>query len=174
MQQSMIKTMLQRYQFHYPAGQDEVKARLEKAIVASKAEITAEFTDDGVKVYRDGGFLYNSYNPIFVGKFRGDRAGTVLGGHFRFHAFILIFVAALIGTSLYNLIDVLRLPELVPGHAPGWRTERLIFELQFLGFAVVIPVVGWLVGLRTRNLLLSVIRQSTDVGADQDARNTAP
>ena len=161
--------MLHGYQFHYPANLDDVKARLEKAIVASRAEITAEFTDGGVKVYRDGGFLYNSYNPVFVGKFRTDSADTVLTGHFRFHAFILVFVAVLIGTSLYNLIDVLRLPEIVPGHPAGWRSERLIFELQFLGFAVVIPVVGWLVGLRTRKLLLSVIQKSTHVVPEKGA-----
>lgn len=152
--------MLQRYEFRYPLGQDDAKSRLESAIVAKNAEITADFSDHGVKVYRDGGFLYNSYNPIFVGKFQQREAATVLTGHFRFHAFILVFVAVLIGTSLYNLVDVLRMPEHVPGQVAGWRSERLVFELQFLAFAVLIPIVGWLVGLRTRNLLLSVIKKS--------------
>lgn len=153
--------MLPKYEFRYPLSNDETKARLERAIIAANAEITAEFSDDGVKVYRDGGFLYNSFNPVFVGKLSGQAAGTVLTGYFRFHAFIIVFVACLLAASIYHLVGVLGLPEHVPGHVEGWKSERLAFELEFLGLVVLIPIVGWLIGLRSRNLLLSVLKDST-------------
>lgn len=152
--------MIKKYEFSYPQNKDEVKARLESAATAANAEITAEFSDDRVKVYREGGFLYNSFNPIFVGKLREHGAGTALTGYFRFNAFIIIFIAILIGASIYNLVGVLRMPEHVPGQAPGWRGERLVFELEFLVFAALIPVIGWMIGLRSRKLLMSVIKKS--------------
>lgn len=153
--------MLKKYEFHYPLSKDEAVTRLETAVSAKSEVVLADFSGDSVKVYREGGFLHNAFNPIFVGKFRQRDAGTVLNGHFRFHAFILLFIACLIGLSIYNLVEVLRMPEHVPGRADGWRSERLVFELQFLSIAVLIPIVGWLVGLRSRNLLLSVIKRST-------------
>lgn len=152
--------MLKRYEFTYPLAADEVKARLESAASTKNAEIVTEFNGDRVKVYQEGGVLYNSFNPVFAGTLRPRAAGAVLSGYFRFNAFILVFVAILIGLSLYNLVEVLRMPEHVPGHTEGWKAERLAFELQFLVFAIAIPVVGWLIGLRTRRLLLSVIQQS--------------
>lgn len=155
--------LLKRYEFRYPLSKDEAISRLETAISAQNEALLADFSGDGVKVYREGGFLHNSFNPIFVGRFRQRGAGTVLKGYFRFHAFILLFVACLIGLSVYNLVEVLHLPGNVPGHVDGSRSERLIFELEFLGFAVLIPIVGWLVGLRSRNIMLSVITKSTSV-----------
>ncbi len=152
--------MLKRYEFHYPLTKGEVKTRLETAILERNAGIEAEFSDERVKVYQEGGFLYNSFNPVFVGRLRERAGGTVLTGHFRFHAFIVLFVAALIGSTLYKLVQVLGMPEHLPGQADGWRSERLVFELEFLAFAVLIPIAGWLIGTRTRKLLLSVISKS--------------
>jgi hypothetical protein len=153
---------IKKYEFTYEVAPNQAVKRLARAVHASDA-ITGKITTDAVKLRRRLPFWFrNSFDPIFVGSFSSTGQGAILEGRFRAHWFTCIFMVAFIGISARNAFDTWSSPAQQPGYVESWRDDRMRFDLQFLGLAVLFPVVGWAFGAPSKRAILKAIQESSD------------
>jgi hypothetical protein len=121
------------------------------------AQVTAERVTLEI---RTPWWFQNSFNPVFVGRFRASDRGAILTGRFRLHLLVIVFLLVFFGFSIYELIQTFLEPEHKEGYIAGWRSMRLNWSLEILGFGVLVLLLGWLVGYPNRQTVLHVIKQS--------------
>ena len=115
-----------------------------------------------VKLFRDQGLApLNGFFPVFVGRFATDGDSTELRGGFRFHLLAIGLFCAFVMASLLSLTNLLLSPDVVAGLPEGWKFQRIRFELQFIGFAVLAAVFAWLAGKPMRERIASIIESSS-------------
>jgi len=69
-------------------------------------------------------------------------------------------MVAFIGSSAKGAFENWSAAAERPGYVQGWRDDRLRFDLQFLGFAFLLPVVGWTFGIPSKRAILKAIEES--------------
>jgi len=123
--------------------------------------LVSEFESNRVKIHHKLPVMfYNSWNPIFVGKFISTSTGSQLVGYFRVHWFTMIFMVLFLGMTIFNIFDTWLQPEIKPGYVANWKANQLEWELQFLAISLLIFIVGWLIGLINQMKILKAIRES--------------
>jgi hypothetical protein len=152
---------IRKYQFSYEVAPEQAVEHLRRSVDATK-NIIGKVAADGVKLRRRLPFWYrNSFDPIFVGSFSNTARGATLEGRFRAHWFTWIFMIVFIGASAKNLFDTWSAPTQRAGYVEDWREDRLRFDMQFLGFALLFPVIGWAFGLPSKKAILKALEESS-------------
>jgi hypothetical protein len=153
---------LQQQRFQYASTPEGAAQRLMDVLRKPEwKSIVAKVTPTKVQMYkRLSPLFYNSFNPIFVGRFEPNGNGTVLVGRFRMSWFGICFLVVFFGMIVYNLIDTYLQPEQRPGYVAGWRAAELKWHLEFLGFALLVAIVGWLIGIPNKNAIVRAIKES--------------
>jgi hypothetical protein len=106
-------------------------------------------------------FFYNSWNPVFDGSFVAEGGTRTLVGHFQVNWFVFAFILFFVGSILYDVWMTYQAPTSRPGYVSNWRETHLRWEISFLGMAVGINVIGWLIGIPYQRRILAAIREST-------------
>jgi len=99
-------------------------------------------------------FFYNSWNPVFDGSFVAKGGRRMLVGYFRVNWFVFAFILFFIGSISYDLWLTYQAPALRPGYVANWREIHLRWDLSYLGMALGINVVGWLIGIPYQRRIL--------------------
>jgi hypothetical protein len=153
---------LKQHRFQYTSTADVAASKL--ATVLQKPEwtsIVAQVTPANVKLYkRLSALFYNSFNPIFVGRFESSPGGAILVGRFRPSWFVVGFLVVFFGLIGYNVVDAYLQPDVRPGYVAGWRQRELEWQFEFLAFASLVPIVGWLFGIPNKNAIVRAIKES--------------
>lgn len=145
------------YRFRYAGPAHRVQATLASSLSQQGFQCTQ--ADHVLKITRPPGPLFrNSWNPLFVARLSSEGGHTVLRGHFRVHAVVMVFMALFLAMLLWRLWTAYQLPEMQAGYEPGWRDFSIRFEWQFLGMFAVVVVVGWLMGLPNARRILDALR----------------
>jgi hypothetical protein len=151
------------YRFTYEASINDPSQRLLQTLQQDKWQrISRSVTPTHAKLeHKLPPFFRNSWNPVFDGSFVAEGGRRMLVGHFRVHWFVFAFILVFIGSISYDLWMTYQAPALRPGYVANWREMHLRWGLSFLGMAVGINVVGWLIGIPYQRRILAAIREST-------------
>lgn len=154
--------MFKRHHFRFPTTVDKALASLDTVVNGTPGYALRVDNKGTVKLFRDQGMtLLNGFFPVFVGRFAANDRGSELQGGFRFHLFAIAVFAAFVTISVASLIGVLASPDVVAGLPEDWKWQRIRFELQFIGFAVLAAVFAWLAAKPMRERIISIISSST-------------
>ncbi len=151
-----------RYEFAYSYPPEAASRRLLASLEQEKwSSIVAQVTSTQVKLHQRPPLAFrNSFNPVFVGRFTRTPSGATLSGTFRMSWFAVVFLFVFLGMFAYGAMETYIQPEHRAGYVEGWRSATLRWNLVFLGFAALAPMVGWLVGLPSRNAIIRAIHES--------------
>jgi hypothetical protein len=159
--------MFKRLRFTYTVPIDEALARLDATVAATPDFGLAVDGRGRVRIFRRGGFaLLNGFFPVFVGSFQPGTDGTELQGGFRFHLLAIGVFAGFVAVSALSLAKLLLLTDPAATLPADWKSQRIRFELQFIGFACLSALFAWLAGKPMRERIADVIMLS--------ARNKTP
>ncbi len=150
------------YKFNYFISVDKAISQLKEASQSEKwNHLVTEFSDSKIKIHHKlPVYFQNAWNPIFVGKFIQSPRGTQLKGYFRFNLVAMLLTGVFLLFSLFSIYEVWSMPDVIPGYIDGWKNERLEWEYQFLGFFLVIVIVGWGIGLINQFRIIRAIEES--------------
>lgn len=140
---------------------DKALAGLDKVIAANPGFGLAVDASGRIKVFRSQGVaLLNGFFPVFVGRFNATAGGAELTGGFRFHLLAIGLFTGFVATSAFSLINLLVTPDLPADLPANWKSQRIRFELQFIGFACLSAMFAWLAGRPMRERITSIIAQA--------------
>ena len=105
-------------------------------------------------------FFHNSWNPIFDGSFVTEAGQRYLTGYFRVNWFVAAFAVLFVTFAAYSVWSTTQQPDIRPGYVTNWKGAQLRFDLTFLGIAIGINVLGWLIGVPYERRILDAIRES--------------
>jgi hypothetical protein len=139
-------------------------ARLKATLSTEKwNRLVPTFSGERIKIYHNLPALFaNSWNPIFDGQFVQSSSGSRLVGYFRVHWFVFVFILVFLGVCLFQLYDAWSQPEVMPGMAAGWREHNISFSFQFLGFFMLINILGWAIGIPYQRRMLAAIQEAAN------------
>jgi len=124
-------------------------------------KVASEVSPEKVVIERKlSAFFYNSWNPIFEGKFAFDGQRPCLVGHFRVHWLVLMLTLAALAYPLFEVVTLLYEPNVKPGYVAGWKEAQIIWNLEFFGFGLLTVCVGWLFGLPNAKRIVDAINES--------------
>lgn len=153
---------IRKYEFSYEVAPEQAAERLMRYVNTTNT-IDGKVSTNRVRLRRRLSFwVHNAFDPIFVGSFSSAERGAILKGRFRAHWFTCIFMLVFIGMSAKRAFETWSAPAERPGYVQGWREDRLRFDLQFLGFACLFPVVGWGFGIPNQKAILKAIEASSN------------
>lgn len=146
----------------FRGSREEATTRLKATLSTEKwNRLVPKFSGERVKIYHKLPALFtNSWNPIFDGKFVQSTSGARLVGYFRVHWLVLVFIIFFLGMCLFQLYGALSQPEVMPGRIAGWREHDIYFWLEFIGFIILMNVVGWAIGIPYERKMLAAIKEA--------------
>lgn len=153
---------LREFRFEYSVPPNQAAQALQDVLGRPEwSTIDSRVTTERVVLERQTPWWFrNSFNPIFIGRFRNGTRGAILVGRFRIHLLVILILLAFFGFSIYELVQTYLEPEQKEGYIAGWRSMKLQWSLEQLGFAALVLVLGWLIGYPNRQRVLSAIKQS--------------
>lgn len=152
-----------RYEFDYPYSPAEAAQRLDSTLKKPEWEsVVAKVSAERVIIFRQvPPPFYNSFNPIFVGRFHPTKQGTRLNGYFRVHWLVICLLLVFFGTIGYEVVTTFLQPEHREGYMDGWKQNQLRWQFHFFAIALLVPIAGWLFGLPNKKAIIRAIREST-------------
>jgi uncharacterized membrane protein len=146
------------YRFEFTVSADQVLRILDTTVRSDTGFDLSVDRNGTLKIFRSQGLApLNGFFPVFVGRISASDNGSVLHGGFRFHMLAIGLFSAFVTISLVSLINVLMSPDMVAGLSDGWKSQRVRFELQFIGLAVLAAVFAWLAGKPIRERILAIV-----------------
>jgi hypothetical protein len=151
-----------RLKFQYAASVSDPSQRLLETLRHDKWQrISHKITPtQAVLEHRLPVFFRNSWNPIFDGSFVTEAGRRYLVGYFRINWLVLAFTVMFVAFAAYSAWSTMQQPAIRPGYVANWKAARLHFDLTFLGMAIGINLLGWLIGLPYERRILTAIRES--------------
>ena len=150
--------MFQRITLRSAASKEKIQEQLLRSAKRYVDIKTEPIEPDRLKLSRKNAPpILNGFVPVFVGRFITNEHGTTLEGYFRFHLLAIGLFAGFIGTSLLNLLRIytqdLTVHVLI-------SDPRILFELQFSGFCVLVVIFSWLGGKPFRQHMKSFLHEN--------------
>lgn len=150
--------MIKSYVFRCADAASAFRARLQSA---GKDGMTVEVAGSTVKIARKHAMpLLSGFSPVFVGRIGEHGAGAELRGRFRFHLAAIFLIAGFLGLSVYYLLQLLLMTQVPSDYPPDWKSNRIWFELQFLGFSALAIFMAWLAGKPMRQRIAEFIEHN--------------
>ncbi|MDA1331253.1 MAG: hypothetical protein O3A65_02100 [Proteobacteria bacterium] len=150
--------MFQRLTLRSSASQQNIQEQIEQS-AKRYVDIKTEMIESGrLKLSRKNAPpILNGFIPIFIGNIIENEHGTTLEGYFRFHLLAIGLFAGFIGASLLNM---LRIYTQDPTVQVLISDPRILFELQFSGFCVLVAIFTWLGGKPFRQHMKSFLHEN--------------
>ena len=150
--------MFQRITLRSSASKEKIQEQLLRSAKRYVDIKTEPIEPDRLKLSRKNAPpILNGFIPVFVGRIITNEHGTTLEGYFRFHLLAIGLFAGFIGTSLLNL---LRIYTQDPTVHVLISDPRILFELQFSGFCVLVVIFSWLGGKPFRQYMKSFLHEN--------------
>lgn len=148
--------MIKPYVFRSADSAATLRARLQSA---DDNGVTVEVSGSTVKVARKHALpLLSGFSPVFVGRIDEREAGAELHGRFRFHLVAICLIAGFLGLSGYYLLQLLLMTQVPPDYPENWKSDRIWFELQFIGYSAIAITFAWLAGKPVRERIAAFIQ----------------